>query len=225
MHFGRLHIGQNFHTDDRHVFHSRVAQLRQNRHTDDTADRFGRFQEASRHRLQRSRYFLDPVGVKYVAFFDVVKAGQLDAAFHAARHFAHVILLAAERVDRIVADGPAITIDADAAAAFDGAADDLAASDGAHATDRENLLDQGGAHILDALFRLELAFEQGFDVVSQLVNDVVTADFDAPLVGQGAGGFVGYDIEANDHGVGGTGQRHVRDGDAADGSLQHLDFD
>src|SRR5206468_2379895 len=84
----------------------------------------------------------------------------------------------------VVANRTAIAIDADAAAAFDRASNDLATGDRADAANGEDLLDQGGAHILDALFRLELAFQQRFDVVGELVDDVVAADFDASLVGQ-----------------------------------------
>ena len=70
-------------------------------------------------------------------------------------------------------------------------------------------LTRAAAHFDDPLFRLELAFEHRFDVVGELVDDVVAANFDAALVGQGAGRFVGNDVEADDHGVGGAGQRDV----------------
>jgi hypothetical protein len=63
-------------------------------------------------------------------------------------------------------------------------------------------LTRAAAHVDDSLFRLELSFEQGFDVVGQLVDDVVAADFDLPLVGQIAGRFVGNDVEADDDRVG-----------------------
>ena len=87
------------------------------------------------------------------------------------------------------------------AIALDGALGDVAAGDGADAADLERLADHGPAQVDDLLARLELAFQGGADVVGQVVDDVVLADLDALLLGQGAGAVVGHDVEADDHRV------------------------
>ena len=77
------------------------------------------------------------------------------------------------------------------------------------------------------LARLELAFQGRAHVVRQVIDDVVLADLDAALVGQGLGALVGHDVEADDERVlrRGPGQPDVVFRDAADGRFQDADAD
>src|SRR5690606_25158885 len=112
--------------------------------------------------------FLDLVGFEHVVLFDVVEAGQADTAFHAALDFLGVVLLALERVERVIANGASFAVDANPTATLDRARGHIATGDGADAADRKHLLDQRSAEFDHAFFRLKLAAEHRFDVVGNL---------------------------------------------------------
>src|SRR4026209_2329555 len=54
--------------------------------------------------LQGSGDFLNLVSFQNVVLLYVIKAGQFNAALHPALHFAHIIFLAPQGIDRIVAN-------------------------------------------------------------------------------------------------------------------------
>ena len=107
-------------------------RLGQDRHADDLADRFGDFLLAIVRLIGGDRRcrgthlspdwrweptaaqedvrgdLLDLVGFEDVAFLQIVEAAELDAAFQAFADFAGVVLLALQRLQRIVADDPTV---------------------------------------------------------------------------------------------------------------------
>ena len=89
--------------------------------------------------------------------------------------------------------------------------------------DLEHLADLDVPVQLLADFRLEHARERLLQVVEDLVNDAVGADFDVPLLGHRPRRFVGDDVEADDDGIGCIRQLDVALGDAADGGVNHAD--
>ena len=66
--------------------------------------------------------FFDLVNLEQVAFLDVVEAGQLDAALEAFADFLGIVLFAAQRIERVVADDRAVADDAGPAVPLDDAA-------------------------------------------------------------------------------------------------------
>src|SRR5215211_2490532 len=92
--------------------------------------------------LQRPLNRLPDVRLHHVAHLDVVVVGELDAALEAGLDLAHVLLDAAERLDRqVFGDDRAAAGEADLAAALDVPVGDEAAGDVAEAADLEHLSD------------------------------------------------------------------------------------
>ena len=101
----------------------------------------------------------------------------------------------------------------------------VATGDRADLRHPEDLADLGFAGDLLLVLGLEHADDGLFDVFEQLVDDLVGADLDVFVVGQLAGLAVGTDVEADDRGVGGRGERDVVLGDATDGAVHEADLD
>src|SRR5205823_6608219 len=110
---------------------------------------------------------------------------------------------------------------ADIGAALHGAVGDAAARDLADLGNVEHLQDLGVAEHGFAQRRREQAGHRLFDVVDEIVDDVVVADFDAVTFG-GRGRFlVGADREADDGGVETFRQRDVGFRNTADAGMQN----
>src|SRR5439155_1907908 len=179
---------------------------------------------------QGALHLFNAVGLDHIVHLDVVLAGCLEAALKSFPDFAHVVLETLERIEagravvRRENDHP-LAHQADFGRALDSSLGDVATGNGADTADLEGIADDGAAKVDDPLFGFELAFQGRFDILGQLVNDVVLMNLDAALVGQGAGAFVGDDVEAHDDRVfrGGERQLHVAFRDAADGGVQHAD--
>ena len=69
----------------------------------------------------------------------------------------------------------------------------------------------------------EHAAERGLDVVDGVIDDVVTAQVHAGGLRLGGGLGVRLDVEAEDDGVGGGGEHHVRLVDGAHRAVDHLE--
>jgi hypothetical protein len=83
----------------------------------------------------------------------------------------------------------------------------------------EDLADLRRAELDLLVLGLEHALERGLDVLDRGVDDRVVPDVDVLAVGQVAGVALGPDVEAEDDGVGGRGQRDVVLGDRADAAV------
>src|SRR5437764_11348570 len=145
--------------------------------------------------------------LEHVAFFHVVEAFEQDAALEALCNFADVVLEPLQLRDRRRVDHGAVADDADTRVAADDAVRDHAAGDRAeprHAKQRAHF------RLADRVLRRdcgELADEGLFDVLGELVDDVVRADPDAFARGELARLGVRPDVEADDEGVG-RGREH-----------------
>src|SRR5690606_5531396 len=106
-----------------------------------------------------------------------------------------------ERIQGIVADGSSVAVDADAAAALDRALSHIAAGDRADSRDGKYSFNQSATEFDDAFFGPQTTFDNGFDVLSQFVDDVVATNLDVAFIGQCASAFVGNHIEADDYRV------------------------
>src|SRR5437868_13137433 len=95
---------------------------------------------AGRTASERPSDFLDLVGLENVALFQIVEASQLEAAFQSFAYLARIILLALERLHRIVADDAVFANQAHAGVALHHAGQHSAASDRADAADRKGAL-------------------------------------------------------------------------------------
>src|SRR5262245_24917684 len=74
-----------------------------------------------------------------------------------------------------------------------------------------------------AFFGLQFSFESGLDVIGEVVNDVVFANLDAAILGQGAGPFVRHYVEPDNDRVlrRREGQRYVAFRDAANADMKN----
>src|SRR5690606_7910398 len=125
----------------------------------------------------------DLVDLDEVALLDVVEVGQADTALEALGHLANVVLEPLERVD-----GPVVG--------------DVATGDGSDPGNPEHGPDLGGAEHDFLLLGGELAHQELFDLVQQLVDDAVGADLDPQALGCLAGTRLRTHVEADDDGVG-----------------------
>src|SRR5262249_40157174 len=141
--------------------------------------------------------------------FNVVETIQADPAFQTLADFPRVVLGALQRGDAVFVQNPLIAHDADLAGALDHAVEHPATGDAAETADVERLQDHPPPRCsLDFLGRQE-PFQGLLDVVGDLVNDPVRADFDSFAVGQLLGPVFGDDVEGHDDGPRGAGQIHV----------------
>ena len=92
--------------------------------------------------LQCSGNFLDPVSLQDIPDFDIIKAGEFDSALQTARYLFHVFLMPSQGIQSVVADRSAISINSDAAAAFDTSTRDMTTGDGAGTTNLKRLFHQ-----------------------------------------------------------------------------------
>ena len=121
----------------------------------------------------------------------------------------HVVLEAAQRVDRAVVDDRAVADDADLVVARDLAVLHVAAGDDADLGNAEQLanLDARGVFLVE--LRSEHADAGGVDLLDRLVDDAVQANVDALLLGKRLGLGLRAHVEADDDGVGRVGERDV----------------
>jgi hypothetical protein len=133
--------------------------------------------------LQGAKDLLHAVRLDHIVDFDVVVTGDFQTTLETLTDFADVVLEALERFEahgpvRRRIDDDSLPDQADLGRALDRTFRDKAAGDRADAADLEGLANDRPAQMDDLFARLELAFERGFDVVRQVVNDVVLADLD-----------------------------------------------
>ena len=117
-------------------------------------------------------------------------------------------------------DDDAVADQADMGAALDHTVGDAATGDLADLRHVEDLQDLGLAETLLAQGRRQHARQGRFDVIHEVVDDVVVADLDAVALGRLARFLVGTHVEADDDGLRGLRQGDVRLGDAADAREQ-----
>ena len=122
---------------------------------------------------------------------------QLDAALEVREDFADVVAETPQRLDAVRGDDLGAAPDAGVAAADDAPVGHERTGDHRVLADADDLADLGAA--LDDLhdLRLEQALEGSFDVVGQLVDDVVEADIDAFGLGGATGGVGDLGVEAD----------------------------
>src|SRR5436309_4034610 len=116
------------------------------------------------------------VDLKQVAFLNVVEPGELDAALIAFTHLLGIILFAAQRLKRIIADDRAVADNPGTATALDHATQHTATSYCSHAADLEHLLYKHATLFDLALFRLEHALQRELQVVRNLIDHVITSN-------------------------------------------------
>ena len=100
--------------------------------------------------------------------------------------------------------------------ALDRALGDETAGDGPDLGDLEDLAHDGTAQVNFLDLRYEHPLDGLFDVVGDLVDDVVTADLDLLFLGERDGTVFGSDAEADHDGLRSVGQDDVALGDPAD---------
>src|SRR5436309_1438002 len=93
-------------------------------------------------------HLLGRKGLEDVAFLDVAEPVDADAALHAVRHFAGVVLEALERADLALEDLFATAHDFDFRIATDNSILHAAAGDGAHLGNTEDVDDFRTAHVV-----------------------------------------------------------------------------
>ncbi len=175
--------------------------------------------------LKRTSDFFNLEGFQRVAFLDVIEALELDPALHAPLDFAGIILFPLQRFDGILANHPALANHPNSAIALNASTHHAATGNGSHLRHVEDLQNHGHSLLDHLLFRFEATFQGSLNIVSNLVNDVVTPDFNLQLIGQRPGDFVGDDIEANDDRLRRLGQADVSQSDSTDECLQNIDSD
>src|SRR5262249_15431286 len=138
------------------------------------------------------------VGLDDVALLQVLEVRQSDAALEALPDLAGVLLEPLQRRDDALPDHDALAEEADLGATCDDARLHIAAGDGTHTRDPEDLAHLGVARDDFLVLRRQQAHHGLLDVVEHLVNDLVGTDLDALFVRQLAGLAVGADVEADD---------------------------
>ena len=131
----------------------------------------------------------------------------------------------ADRVDLGVSNDDAVADDADVRAARDQAARDHAASDRADLGSLEQLSHLGATgDLFDDVWR-QHANEGGFDVLGQLVDDLVGANVDALALGKVLRLAVRADVEAHDDRLRGGREHDIGFGDTADARVDDTNGD
>ena len=130
-----------------------------------------------------------------------------------------------ERIERVIADRSAVAINSNSATAFNGSLSDIATCDRAHTCNRKHGFNQRATKFHNAFFWPQTTFNNGFDVFSQLVNDVIASNFDVPRISQIAGRFIWNHVEAYNYCIRCVRQSHVSQRDATDALLKNIDFD
>ena len=140
---------------------------------------------------------------------------QADAALVVLLDLADVVAEPPKRLDPVGGDDLGAAPDPGVAAADDPPVGDERAGDDRVLADADDLADlRPTLDDLDDL-RLEQALEGRFDVVGQLVDDVVEPNVDALGLGRPAGGLGDLGVEADDDRVRGGRQHDVVVGDVA----------
>src|SRR5690606_24092153 len=158
-----------------------------------------------------------------VSFLDVVVPLEADTALEPGDHLADIVLEAAQGCELARVDDDTVPQQPGAGAAADDTLADVRTGDGAQTghTDHGSHL-RSAEHLLQLLGG-ELADQELFQLVEELVDDPVGADLDARRLGGLACLGLGTDVESDDHGFGDLGQRDVVLVDAADTGVDDLD--
>src|SRR6478609_4269918 len=170
--------------------------------------------------LQRALDRLYTITLDNVADTHVAVILERHAAFLAGLHFLHFVLEALQRRQLALMHDDVVANEADIGAALHGSVGDAATGDLADLGNVEHFQDLRIAQHGFAQRRREQAGHRLFDVVDEIVDDVVVADLDAVALGRGRRFLVGADGEADDGGVETLRQRHVGFGNAADAGMQ-----
>ena len=147
------------------------------------------------------------------------------AAFESFLNLSHVIFEAAQGLQGAVMNDDIVTQQPHIGAAAHQAVGDPATGDLADFADVEYFENLRVAQFAFVQRRLEHAFQHRLGIVDDIVNDGVIADIDAFAPCQIPRLRVGAHVEANDVGVRGGGQNHVRFGDAANAGMENLHRD
>src|SRR5690606_852476 len=165
----------------------------------------------------------DLVDLDQIAFLDVVVVGEAETALEALRDLPDVVLEATQRVDAAVVDDHAVPQEAGTGSTLDHAFRDVATGHASCTRDPENGPHLGRAEHDLLLVRCQLAHEELFDFVEQLVDDPVGPDLDTELFRPAASTRLGTDVEADDDRLGHIGQVDVVLVDATDSPVGDLD--
>ena len=147
--------------------------------------------------LTRRFLELDFVNFDFVVDQEVGEVVEADAAFEARLHLLHVVFEAAQTRDFPVVDEVAVAPDPCLGADPDRTGFNHAAADFRPLREFDDLQDLRFADRFLALFRLEFAGERIGDVLEQLVDDAVQADFDLLLLRQLVHARIDPDVEAD----------------------------
>src|ERR1700733_591151 len=156
------------------------------------------------------------VGLNDVAVLEVLEVGEPDTALEARCDLAHIVLEAAQRVDRTLPDDGALAQEAHLRAAGDLAVAHVAPGHGADPGHPEDLAHLGLARDDLLVDRGEQTEHGRLNVLEQLVDDFVGPDLDVGRLGQLTRALVGPHVEPDDGGVGGNPELYDVLGDATD---------
>src|SRR5260221_13470642 len=132
-----------------------------------------------------------------------------DAAFVAAGDFAYVVFTTAQRGNFAVIGFFFFAHDSCLRGTCNFAVQDAAAGDDCAFACLEDLLHLGVSLDDLAVGGFQHARQGGLDIVYQLINDIIVADFDTFFLCQALRSPVGLDAEADNDGVGGTRQGYI----------------
>jgi hypothetical protein len=148
------------------------------------------------------------------AFDHVIRAHVLivlkrHAALCAADHFLHFVLEALKGGQHAFVDDDVVADQTHLGTALHFAFSDQAASNLANLGDVEDFQDAGVAEEGFAQFRCKLAGHRRFDVIDEIVDDVVVADLNALLLGRVTGLAIGADVEAENSSTRCSSERNI----------------
>src|SRR5690606_2561806 len=174
-------------------------------------------------RASGARHLADLEHLDEVAFLDVVVPLEADTALEPGHHLADVVLEAAQGCDLARVDDDTVPQQPGAGATADETLEDVRTGDGTQTRYTEHGSHLGSAEHLLQLLGGELAHQELFQLVEELVDDPVGAALDPRRLGRLACVGLGTDVEPGEHGLGDRGQRDVVLVDAADTGVDDLD--
>jgi len=159
-----------------------------------------------------------------VARLEVLEIVEADTTFEALTDLSGVVLEPAQRGNRALPDDRAVAQEADLGATRDDAGRHHASGNRTLLRDPEDLADLGFAGDLLLVLGIKHADHRQFDILEQLVDDLVGADLDLCVIGSLTSRTVRPHVEPDNRGIGRLGQRDVILSDPADRTMDKREF-
>src|SRR3984957_20489004 len=172
--------------------------------------------------FQRSRELASGAALDLVAGANILIVPHADTALHTRPNLTHVVLKAAQRLERALEDHNVFAQNTNGVIALHNAFRNQASGDNAELAGAEYVAHL--RHTQDRLLNLRLqhARQHRLHVVDGFVNDAVVTNLDAGLLDRLTGARISPDVEADDETLRCRGELHVGFGDATQAARDRL---